>query len=236
MRNHRSVLFAGTLLSGLLHAQTDSVRLRYGQTITATDLMRHLGVIASDAYEGREAGMKGQKMAADYLREQLVSFGIPAVPNAEELGLEQGYFQPFDLEIRRPGGIVVFFQEKPYRFMEGQFYFNEKLNADVKVSELVVVADRTARPEPFAGLELKGKAVLFVDGGDDQGARDNVPSVGLMARMSMLSAAAEKAGAVVLVFSTPTYESLRNNNAHYISSPRMQLRKEGGPPRTPERR
>ena len=118
MNYYRSVLLGGTLWVGLAHAQTDSVRMHYANTISSNDLMRHLGVIASDAYEGREAGMKGQKMAAEYLREQLAAFGIPAVPNAEALGLEQGYFQPLDLEVRRPGWIVVLHKDRPYRFIE----------------------------------------------------------------------------------------------------------------------
>ena len=222
MRKHHTFLFVGTLLAGTVFAQTDSVRMRYGSTIVASDLMRHLGVIASDAYEGREAGMKGQKMAAEYLRDQFASFGIPAVPNAEALGLEQGYFQPFDLEVRRPGGIVLFHQEKPYRFMEGQFYFNEKLNNDLKVNELVVVSDRTVGPDPFAGLDVKGSAVLFLDGDEGTKSNGNVPA-GILERMSLLSAAAERAGAVALLLSTPTYEKLRINYTHHLSTPRMQL-------------
>ena len=57
-------------------AQQDSIQLRYAATITEADLKRHLSVLASDAYEGREAGMKGQKMAADYLRNSFQEFGI----------------------------------------------------------------------------------------------------------------------------------------------------------------
>jgi Zn-dependent M28 family amino/carboxypeptidase len=223
MNYYRSVLLGGTLWIGLAHAQTDSVRMHYANTISSNDLMRHLGVIASDAYEGREAGMKGQKMAAEYLREQFASFGIPAVPNAEALGLEQGYFQPFDLEVRRPGGIVVFHKERPYRFMEGQFYFNEKLNSDVKVNDLVVVAERTMGPEPFSGLDLKGKVVLYLDSSEDPEVGGNVPAAEIMARMSLFSGAAERGGAVALLFSTSSYDALRVNYAHYISSPRMQL-------------
>ena len=160
--------------------------MHYANHIASNDLMRHLGVIASDAYEGREAGMKGQKMAAEYLREQFAAFGIPAVPNAEARGLEQGYFQPFDLEVRRPGGIVVFHKERPYRFMEGQFYFNEKLNSDVKVNDLVVVAERTMGPEPFSGLDLKGKVVLYLDSSEDPEVGGNVPAAEIMARMLSL--------------------------------------------------
>src|SRR5688572_32362302 len=37
------------------------------QTIKAEDLSSYLHVLASDEYEGRETGQKGQKMAAEYI-------------------------------------------------------------------------------------------------------------------------------------------------------------------------
>ena len=71
-------------------AQQDTAVVRYANTITEADLRTHLTILASDAYEGREAGMKGQKMAAEYLKQQFIAFGIPAVPVAAEHGLVDG--------------------------------------------------------------------------------------------------------------------------------------------------
>lgn len=50
--------------------------LRYASGITAEDLRQHLSILASDAYEGRETGKKGQKMAAEYLSKQFVALGL----------------------------------------------------------------------------------------------------------------------------------------------------------------
>ena len=44
----------------------DSTAYQYAQTIKAEDLSEYLHVLASDEYEGRETGKKGQKMAAKY--------------------------------------------------------------------------------------------------------------------------------------------------------------------------
>ena len=41
--------------------------LPYAAIITPAGLKADLDVLASDAYEGRETGKKGQKMAADYI-------------------------------------------------------------------------------------------------------------------------------------------------------------------------
>ena len=44
--------------------------IKYAETITKEDLNKHLSVLASDEYEGRETGKKGQKMAAEYIYKQ----------------------------------------------------------------------------------------------------------------------------------------------------------------------
>ena len=65
----------------------------YAATITAEDLRRHLTVLASDEYEGRETGQKGQKMAAEYLAKQFAELGLTGpVP-----GAANAYLQPFTM-------------------------------------------------------------------------------------------------------------------------------------------
>ena len=43
---------------------------KYAALVTAERLRTHLAVLASDEYEGRETGMKGQHMAAAYVATQ----------------------------------------------------------------------------------------------------------------------------------------------------------------------
>ncbi|TDN36825.1 peptidase M28 [Hymenobacter sp. UV11] len=50
--------------------------LRYASGITAEDLRKHLSILASDEYEGRETGKKGQKMAAEYISKQFTALGL----------------------------------------------------------------------------------------------------------------------------------------------------------------
>lgn len=50
---------------------------KYAQTITASDLRTHLNILASDEYEGRETGERGQKMAAEYIANFYKTIGIP---------------------------------------------------------------------------------------------------------------------------------------------------------------
>ena len=50
--------------------------LSYASGITAEDLRKHLSILASDEYEGRETGKKGQKMAAEYISKQFTALGL----------------------------------------------------------------------------------------------------------------------------------------------------------------
>ena len=51
--------------------------IKYSETITTEDLKKHLEILASDEYEGRETGKKGQKKAAKYISNHFQNIGIP---------------------------------------------------------------------------------------------------------------------------------------------------------------
>ncbi|HET9505666.1 MAG TPA: M28 family peptidase [Hymenobacter sp.] len=65
----------------------------YAASITPEGLKADLSVLASDEYEGRETGQKGQKMAADYIAKAFASYGLAGpVP-----GSDNPYLQHFSM-------------------------------------------------------------------------------------------------------------------------------------------
>jgi Zn-dependent M28 family amino/carboxypeptidase len=66
-----SFLFAATAS----FAQTD-IAAKYGNMITGADLKKHLTIIASDEFEGRETGTEGQRNAAAYIEKQFIEMGL----------------------------------------------------------------------------------------------------------------------------------------------------------------
>jgi Zn-dependent M28 family amino/carboxypeptidase len=66
----------------------------YANTISAEDLRKHLNVLASDEYEGRETGRKGQKMAAEYISRQFAEMGLTGPVKDSD----NPYLQHFTLE------------------------------------------------------------------------------------------------------------------------------------------
>jgi hypothetical protein len=83
---------AATVTSAAAAASTD-YSLPYAASITPDGLKQDLSVLASDAYEGRETGQKGQKMAADYIAKAFAADGLVGpVP-----GSDNPYLQHFTM-------------------------------------------------------------------------------------------------------------------------------------------
>lgn len=162
----RRILVAIVCLVAVLSAaaQQDSIAMRYAGLITEEGLREHLSVLASDAYEGREVGSRGEKMATAYIMEQFKGYGIPPIAGAESKGLlPDGYRQEFPVVLARNGGIRMTVNGKPYRFLKDYFYFRETLPADLKVAEVMLVSGLTA-----GGMRLGGggKVTLLWEEGD----------------------------------------------------------------------
>ena len=84
----KTTLITGILLSVacscFAQAQFAAAPDKYVQSITATDLKKHLEVVASDEMEGRETGSAGQKKAGKYLIAQYKDNGIPYPKTAKD--------------------------------------------------------------------------------------------------------------------------------------------------------
>ncbi|WP_308239884.1 hypothetical protein [Hymenobacter sp. J193] len=92
--------------------------VQYAQAIDAADLRRHLTVLASDAYEGRETGEKGQKMAADYLSNRFKELGLTGPMQ----GFANTYLQHFTLERTRWNGTPTLLVGKQPFVWKRDFY------------------------------------------------------------------------------------------------------------------
>jgi hypothetical protein len=227
MKNIRWALLLGLIgLVSIARAQADSLALRYGATITQEDLRKHLDILASDAYEGRETGKEGQKKAARYIVDQFKSFGIPPVPQAEERGIVNGYEQSYPLEVSEPGGLSLVVDGVPKGFMQDFFFFSQKMQGDLKTDTIVFAGygnvDRSRND--YSKVDAKGKVVLVLQEGAGGIKKGDRPTPGFFQLLSKKSAAAEAAGARVLLVVSPNAHEMMTEYAHFITTPRMRLR------------
>jgi hypothetical protein len=82
------------LFVGLTTIAFSQENIKYAETIIASDLEKHLIILASDSLEGRETGKPGQKMAADYIMNHFKNIGIPPYKGKK-------YYQKFKVKSRR---------------------------------------------------------------------------------------------------------------------------------------
>lgn len=187
---------AGTamfLLFSAVLAQGDTLAAFYAKGISEAGLRAHLEVLASDAYQGRDTGKEGQKMAAAYLKKEFIGMGIPPVPAPYAQGIEEGYFQPYELIEEGTGSISLEYRGGTFGLLSGLLYFNETLKEDMPVRELVYMGNASRIPQ---GIDLAGKAVLVNGSGVGTG--------GLM--FGLLRSRLEpirKAGAAVIFMNVP---------------------------------
>lgn len=102
-RPFRLAVFAALAVLVLTRAQAadgDSSYASALESITTSDLWRHLGYLAHDGLEGREAGSRGGHMAGDYLAAEMERIGL------QPAGDRGGYIQWFAPNFRNIVGMI----------------------------------------------------------------------------------------------------------------------------------
>lgn len=195
-----------------LSAQVDSLALRYAGTIGVQELKDHLSILASDAYQGRDTGKEGQKMAAAYLKAAFIEMGIPPVPAPDPASIVDGYYQPFELIEERNGNIFIQANGKEHRFMEDLFYFSENLGTDLVVQEALYLKQGTD------ARTAKGKAaeVVIMDDPGNSGAA-------LIVALRMRVEVAAGLGAKVVLVPTDRLDMLKAELGHAAGSAHLRL-------------
>lgn len=210
--NKRSISLLGWVIPIVLTAQRDSIQMRFAGTITEADLRKHLTVLASDEYEGRETGMRGQKLAADYLKEQFKAFGIPPLPHPASIGTREGYFQPFGLVIEQPGSLVLEVEGTQYKFLEDQVYFSKRATGDRSVDRIWFTGEgglEELPPDASAAMVLIPKA--------ENG------SVPILEKLRTLSGSFSGRGGKLLLIALEDFDGTVAQYAHWLGSTRMRL-------------
>jgi hypothetical protein len=149
------------LLSGAsVLAQDAGLSTKYAETITPQDLKKHLSVLASDEYEGRETARKGQKMAAKYIEEHFASLGLTPMGN------ETGFQQSFPVKITHPQGISVKVGgEELTRFEDYYNFFNGE-NGSYSDDDLIYLGYgiNNQNYNDYDGVNVEGKIILVSSG------------------------------------------------------------------------
>ena len=131
------------------------------EPVSTEALRRHIDVLASDSFAGREPGTEGERKAIAYIAGQMRSFGL------EPAGPSNSWYQPLDVKTRRPGDQSSLWQARGGK--------SERIELG---RDEVILLGRSARetlakaPVVFAGhgAVIPGKGVDQLAGADLKGA------------------------------------------------------------------
>jgi hypothetical protein len=132
----------------------------FAKTITAEDLKKHLYIVASADFQGRETGTEGQHKAAAYIENHFRSLGL--LPgNGDSYQLPYPVFQDSLL------GATLSINDQPYSLNQ-DFFVPVAANNNITMlgSEVVFagygISDSTR--DDYKGLNVRGRFVLVLNG------------------------------------------------------------------------
>lgn len=148
-------VFISLLSSSINLLAQDPAAQAYGKLITESDLKENLSILASDAFEGRETGKRGQKIAAAFVRANFEDLGLTGPVNG-------GYYQPVELYTSIPGEIYVKSGPTKYANFEEVVYYGSS-ETDGEATLPIVFAGKGSK-EDFDQISVNGKAVVVMVG------------------------------------------------------------------------
>ncbi len=196
----------------------DSIALKYGNTIKADDLKRHLSVIASDEYEGRETGKKGQKLAADYIANYFNELELESIMN-------NSYFQSIPLnEEKWDTNTNISIYGKSYTLFNNFYGYNRSVK-QAKISKKNVVfigyGIDTDNYSDYKGIDVEGKIVLMLQ--DEPRDKKNISYISKDNELSKWSTnwktklkKAQQAGVSMILFVDFDITTIPIISRHYI--------------------
>lgn len=129
---------------------------KYASTITEEELKEMLYKYASDEFEGRETGEKGQKMAVEYLKTQYQTLGIPT-----PLGNDD-YFQEVPLEKQSISEADISVNGKNFKSFEDHIVLRASDNTQVSTEEIIYIGYgiHSEKYSDYKDIDVSDKIVL----------------------------------------------------------------------------
>ncbi len=179
-------------------AQKSDEAAKYAATITKEALKSKLTILAGPEMEGRETASPGQKKAAAYIEDQFKAYGLKP-GNGDSYQQLYPVYQDMLVENKLSVNGKTFSWDKDYSFTlqtsyNGAWTFNDIVFAGYGN------VDSANKVNDYAGLDVKGKVVVVLDGGTTPSAPPAAGGRGNFGGPSQAKvAAARKNGAAVLL-------------------------------------
>jgi hypothetical protein len=138
--------------------------IKFSQSISKDNAYKHLSILASDEYEGRETGKKGAWMAADYIKGEFKKLGLTAPVNGD-------YFQPIDMASYTLGKSVLTINGQPKEALKDFVIQPNNVTLagfSFNATEVLFAGYGVTRTDydDYAGQDVAGKVVMIFATGE----------------------------------------------------------------------
>jgi hypothetical protein len=211
------------LLLGFGACAQNKTAVKFSQSITKENAYKHLSILASDEYEGRETGKKGAWMAADYIRTQFKNLGLTAPVKGD-------YFQPIDMATYSLSQTVLTINGTPKESLKD--FVIQPNNVTLKgftfnAAEVLFAGyglDNKSGYNDYAGQSVSGKVVMIFAAGDPT---SKTPAAATADRTAMRKAMAERQAKISYLMDNNAAGIILIDPALDNITPEMKARYEG---------
>ncbi|MCS7310861.1 MAG: M28 family peptidase [Armatimonadetes bacterium] len=208
---YRVWLALAWILSVALTAHAD-VRSR-DTGIHSWRIWSHIYKLASEEFEGRGSGTKGNELAAYYIAERFAEYGLKPVGTSRYHDLQapmdgSGYFQPFRVYVGAEAGkanrLEATVRGKQLSFKAREEFSPESVSSTGAAQGTLVFAGygiqaSSVGHEDYNGLDVKGKVVVALEGTPPVQQGPNLLRAYQSARVKARTAKEQGAVALILV-------------------------------------
>lgn len=225
MKKHlliNTALLVATALT--LNAQKDTVAVKYANTITKEDLSKHLHVLASDEYGGRETGKESLMKAAEYISDFYKNLNIPFYNN-------KNYYQTYHVTTQQAAGVSISYAGKSFTQNQDFFSFPSYLKSEKMETEFIFLGygiDDELYSD-YKGVDVKDKIIIILNG-------EPKNKKGIFAVTNTLNASdwskqrsnlklkkAEEKGVKAVLVINPETEEMLKNYLHFIEGEKLKV-------------
>lgn len=198
--------------------------IKHSDPVNEKNAFKHLSILASDEYEGRETGKKGAWMAAEYIAKQFKSYGLvgPVKGNSDP------FLQPVGISSKVVSTATLKVGTQNKENLKDFYVLPQSLNKgefEVKASSIIFAGYGLAKEgfNEYANVDVAGKVVMIFATGDPTPRTDAKAPTGrngVGSQQAKIKYLTERKAAGVLVI---------NQNADNISTPMRNFLLKGSP-------
>ena len=214
------IIFFSSLSCSLIKPNTYLLKsnhelgLNYGNQIKAEELEKHLNILASDEYEGRETTTLGQKKAANYIKNHFIKSNVsfPKILNS--------YYQQFMVEISTFSNVNLKINDSSLKFINDFYSFGTPLNTQSITTQIIKAGHGITNKyhDDYKDLNVKG-SVVAIKRGIPESQHYKTKEGSWRNKIKT----ATKNGAIAVILTENDYENTDLRIKEYLKNPIMKM-------------